>query len=265
MRIKPKKSLGQNFLIDQNIRRKIIDALDLKPSDVILEIGAGRGELTSLIADKVKRIYALEIDRRLYPLLLEHFIGYPNVSIINQDILKFDLVRVANEVEPGCKIKVFGNIPYYISSPIFQHLINFREVVKEALITVQKEFARRVAAVPGSKEYGSFSCFIQYYTFPEIAFQINKGCFYPVPKVDSCLLRLKFRDKPAVYVKDEELLFRITRAAFNQRRKTLKNSLKNKVQADKLEDFFIKNRLDTNIRAEMLSLAEFADLANLLA
>ncbi len=264
MRHKPIKSLGQNFLVDQNIRRKIIAALDLEPADIIFEIGAGRGELTGLIAPKVDKLYALEIDRRLYSLLIESLRAYRNVSVTNQDILKCDLNKILEENKIKGGIKVFGNIPYYISSPIIEHLINYKTVIKEVFITVQKEFAKRVVALPGSKEYGSFSCFVQYYAIPEILFQINRGCFYPAPKVDSCFLRLRFREKPAVSVKNEELLFRIIRAAFNQRRKTLKNTLKGKVQSEKLAEFLLKNNLNSNVRAEELSLAEFTDLANSL-
>ncbi|HPL83072.1 MAG TPA: 16S rRNA (adenine(1518)-N(6)/adenine(1519)-N(6))-dimethyltransferase RsmA [Candidatus Omnitrophota bacterium] len=264
MRHKPIKSLGQNFLVDQNIRRKIITALDLKPADIVFEIGAGRGELTGLIAPNVERLFALEIDRRLYSLLIERLKIYSNLTLINRDILKCDLNKILEENKIESEVKVFGNIPYYISSPIIELLINQRGVVKEVFITVQKEFAKRVVALPGSKEYGSFSCFVQYYAIPEILFQINRGCFYPLPKVDSCFLRLRFRKKPAVSVKNEELLFKVIRAAFNQRRKTLKNTLKGKVQSEKLAEFFLKNNLNSNIRAEELSLAEFADLVNSL-
>ncbi len=262
---KPIKSLGQNFLIDKNITRKIVEALGLRPSDIVLEIGAGQGELTGLIAPKVNKLYAFEIDRRLYPLLIERFKINSGTNIVNQDILKCNLVNFLDEHKIKGKIKVFGNIPYYISSPIIEHLINHRAIIKEVFLTVQKEFARRVVAVPGSKDYGSFSCFLQYYSIPKIVFQISKGCFYPIPKVDSCFLHLKFRDEPAVYVKNEELLFKIIRAAFNQRRKTLRNSLKGKVQLKELEGFLLKNKLDLNIRPEELSLAEFANLVNELS
>lgn len=257
----PKKSLGQNFLVDRNIARKIIEALELKPSDIILEIGAGKGELTGLIAPKVNKIYALEIDRRLYPLLTEHFKVCNNVSIINQDILKFDLAKIS---KCDIKIKVFGNIPYYISSPIIERLIKYRAGISEVFITVQKEFAKRVVAKAKDEAYGSFSCFVQYYAICKIVFEIKSGCFYPTPKVDSCLLKLRFRDVPAVSVEDEEALFTVIRAAFNQRRKTLRNSLKGKVPLEKLEEFFLKNKLSLNTRPEDLSLAEFADLVNSL-
>ncbi len=257
---KPKKSLGQNFLVDPNIRRKIIEVLELRPSDIILEIGAGKGELTGLIAPKVDKIYALEIDRRLYPLLTEHFKVCNNVSIINQDILKFDLAKISNEDN---KIKVFGNIPYYISSPIIEHLIKYRAGISEVFITVQKEFAKRVVAGAKDEAYGSFSCFVQYYAIPKIVFEIKRGCFYPTPKVDSCLLKLRFRDVPAVSVEDEEALFKVIRAAFNQRRKTLRNSLKGKVPLKNLECFFFKNKLNSNVRPEELSLEDFASLVNI--
>jgi len=261
MRVFPKKSLGQNFLVDRNIAGRIIEALELRPSDIILEIGSGKGELTSLIAAKVNKVYAVELDKRLQGILASRLKDHNNINIIMQDILKVDLGGLLGI---RGKVKVFGNIPYYISSPIIEYLIKHREWVREAFITVQKEFARRVAASPGSKDYGAFSLFAQYYTLPSIVFQINRGCFYPVPKVDSSLLYLKFRDKPAVYVSDEGLLFRVIRSAFNQRRKTLKNSLKGVVAQDKIEGFLLKHKKSPNSRAEELSLAEFAGLANTL-
>jgi len=262
MRVYPKKSLGQNFLVDQNIAKKIIAALELKPSDIILEIGAGKGELTSLIASKVSKIYAVELDKRLQDTLTYRLKDYSNVSIINQDILKFNL---DNLLTGKVRIKVFGNIPYYISSPIIEYLIKHRGQVEEAFITVQKEFAKRVVASPGSKEYGAFSFFVQYYALPEIILQISRGCFFPVPKVDSCLLYLRFREKPAVYVGNEGLLFSIIRSAFNQRRKTLRNSLKGIIAQEKIEDFLLKHKKNHNIRPEELSLSDFAELVNTLS
>lgn len=264
MHIRPKKNLGQNFLTDQNIKRKIIEALDLRQFDTLIEIGGGQGELTDLIVPKVGRLFVLELDRRLYPLLVERFKSFGNTKIINQDILKFNLIDFIKENRVSGKVRVFGNIPYYISSPIIEYLIGHREVIKEAFITVQKEFARRIVAAPGSKEYSSFSCFVQYYASPKIIFQVNRGSFFPAPKVDSCLLYLKFLEEPSVYVENEELLFKIIRTAFNQRRKTLRNSLKDIVQPEILKDFLAKNNFDPNIRPEELSLAEFAKLANTL-
>lgn len=257
------KSLGQNFLVDQNIRNKIIDSLDLKESDIIFEIGAGRGELTGLISRKVAKVYALEIDRRLQKILVESLAGYKNIEIINKDILKFDLGCFIEDKRIKSKVKVFGNIPYYISSPIIEHLLGFRKNISGIFITVQKEFARRMAASPGPKDFGSFSCFTQYYALPEILFDISKNCFKPSPKVDSSFLKLKIREVPAVCVKDESLFFKIVRSAFGKRRKILRNSLLGVVAGQALEEFFAKTSLDSNTRPERLTLENFALLANL--
>lgn len=263
MRIQPKKSLGQNFLVDQNIRRKIIDSLELKDTDIILEIGAGRGELTALIAPKVAKIYALEIDRRLQTSLAGSLSGCVNSEIINQDILKFDLGRFCLEKKIEKKLKVFGNIPYYISSPIIERLLKHSKWISEIFITVQKEFARRVAASPGKKDFGSFSCFTQYYALPQILFDISRNCFKPSPKVDSSFLKLKIREARAVSVEDETLFFRIIRGAFGKRRKILGNSLSGIVSAPALREFFAKTSLEAKTRPERLTLENFALLANL--
>ena len=260
MHIKPKKSLGQNFLFDKNIQRKIIDACSLSEEDIILEIGSGRGELTAGLAPLVKKVYALEIDPRLIFKLEQKLSIYSNCRIIKSDILKFNINKFLQENETKQKIKVIGNIPYYISSPIIEHLINYRNNISQAFMTVQKEFGRRVVALPGSKEYGSFSCFVQYYVRSKILFEIKRSCFRPAPKVDSCFLSLKFRDKPGVEVKDEELFFKLIRAAFNQRRKTLRNSLSGFITQKELEEFLNSARIDKNVRPEDLSLEQFAGL-----
>jgi len=263
MHIKPKKSLGQNFLIDKNIQRKICRACDLTDKDVVLEIGAGRGDLTVELALAVKKVYALEIDRRLFPILDKNLSGFANCQVIKADILKFDINKFLREDKLKQKIKVIGNIPYYISSPIIEHLIRYRDSISAIFLTVQKEFGRRVRAVPGSKEYGSFSCFARYYFEPEIIFEIKKNSFRPAPKVDSCFLALKKRKKPAVAVKDEERFFKLIRAAFNQRRKTLRNSLKGFIAPGPLEEFFNTRGIDKNVRPEDLSLEQFACLAEI--
>ncbi|MCX5706374.1 MAG: 16S rRNA (adenine(1518)-N(6)/adenine(1519)-N(6))-dimethyltransferase RsmA [Candidatus Omnitrophica bacterium] len=247
MRIQPKKRLGQNFLIDQNIQRKIIRELDLLPSDIVLEIGPGRGRLTSLIAPQVEKVYAIEVDKRLCLILNQRFKDTPDVSIINQDILKFDLTYL--KLKP--KIKVFGNIPYYISSPIIEHLIKYRGRVSTAFLTVQKEFAQRIVAAPGTKNFSSFSCFVQYYIKAKVLFDISKNCFKPAPKVDSSFIRLDIRDHPVI------------RTAFNQRRKTLRNSLAGSVSKETLDSFFNKLNIDKNSRPEALSLKDFAVLTDL--
>jgi len=262
MHIKPKKSLGQNFLIDRNIQKKIILAADLNKQDVVLEIGSGTGEFSSNIAELVKHAYALEIDQRLYPQLEEKLSIYTNCEIIKIDILKFNLVKFTEEYKIKQKLKVIGNIPYYITSPIIEHLINNRKVINSAYLTVQKEFGRRISAFSGSKEYGCFSCFVQYYAQSNIIFNIKRGSFKPIPKVDSCCLSLKFRDQPPVKINDEERFFKLIRTAFNQRRKTLKNSLKDFVDENSLDKALSLCRLEKNIRPERLSLLQFANLNN---
>ena len=261
MHFKPKKSLGQNFLVDKNIQRKIISSVGLKPSDIVLEIGAGRGELTGLMVPHVKKLYAIEIDSQLCEVLKENLGEYPNINIINKDILKFNLrssfYRLAH------KIKVIGNIPYYISSPTIEHLINFRDIIGTIFITVQKEFAQRLSATAGTKAYGALSCFVQYYTEIKGLFHIKKNCFSPVPKVDSTFIELKIRPHPPVRLKREDLYFKIIRASFSKRRKTLRNSLQGIIPQKMLNEFFSQYSIDSNIRPEDLTLTDFAHLANL--
>ena len=266
---KPKKYLGQNFLIDKNIQRKIIDFCAFKFSDTVLEIGAGRGELTRLIASKVGMIYAIEIDRNLCNILEENLKGYKNVRIINADILKFNfrskrpLAAAPPLAGTSNGVKVIGNIPYYITTPIIEHLLRYRNNIDTVFITVQKEFAVRMKAEAGLKVYGALSCFIQYYTEPKILFTIKKSCFFPAPKVDSCFMQLKIREKPPVKPENERLFFKIIRSAFNKRRKTLRNSLKEIIPQGKLKRFFNKYSIDANIRPEGLTLKDFANLTNI--
>ncbi len=262
MRVKPKKRLGQNFLVDKNVQRKIIAACNFLPSDIVLEIGSGRGEMTGLIASRASSVYALEIDRELLPELTETLKNFSNIKIFNQDILKFDLEKNLKSVKSD--IKAFGNIPYYITTPIIEYLLENRRKVGVIFLTVQKEFAKRLVSPEGSADYGSLSCFVQYFTSPKIVFIIKKTCFSPMPKVDSCLLRLDVRPIPAVKVKDEEWLFKVIRSAFNQRRKTLRNSLEQLVSQDKLRDFFSKFSINPDIRPQDLSLNNFAYLADFI-
>ncbi|RKY30039.1 MAG: ribosomal RNA small subunit methyltransferase A [Candidatus Omnitrophota bacterium] len=261
MRFKPKKKLGQNFLVDKNIQRKIIDSCGLNASDIVLEIGSGRGEITGLLAEKVKKVYAFELDSSLLSIIKENLKHKKNISVLNEDILKFNLKKFFKHFYE--KIKVVGNIPYYISSPVLEYIIKNRNKIDSAFITVQKEFAQRIIAHPGSKDYGSLSCFVQCYAYPEILFLIKKSCFYPAPSVNSCFLGLKLRGHPAVDLKNENRFFKIIRKAFCQRRKILKNSLKGVVSIKKLDEFFRKQRIDPMARPEELSLQDFAELSNL--
>jgi len=258
----PKKKLGQNFLSDKNIQRKIIAACELKASDIVIEIGAGRGELTKCIADNAAKVYAIEIDSYLCQLLKDKFRDNAHVKIINQDILGFNLSRCFVK-DKNTAIKAIGNIPYYITTPIIEHLIKYRDKIETIFITVQKEFAKRMTARPGGKDYGSFSCFIQYYTEPKIIFTIKKTSFFPVPKVDSCFLRLNIRKKPMIKLKNERMFFKIIRAAFNQRRKTLRNSLDSVISPQNLDRFFTRYNINPNIRPEELTLKDFAGLASI--
>ena len=260
MYTKAKKRLGQNFLIDKNIQNKIIAAFELKSSDYILEIGSGRGELTKLIAPNVSKVYALEIDSWLCEVSRINLKSYSNVEIINKDILKFDITK--HLLGFRNRIKVVGNIPYYITSPIIEHLLKTPVILDMVFITVQKEFAKRMVSSSGSKEYGSFSCFVQYYTEPKILFYIKKSCFSPEPKIDSCLLRMNIKHKPILNQKQERLFFKIIRAAFNQRRKTLRNSLKDILPRKQLEIFYSKYNINPNIRPEQLDLKDFINLTN---
>lgn len=261
MRVKPKKRLGQNFLTDKNIQAKLISAYELKKSDQVLEIGAGYGDLTNLIASFAGRVYALEIDPELCGILKENTKTHPNVKIINEDILKFNIRKYFGKLRD--KIKVVGNIPYYITTPIIEHMFEYRNKIATIFITTQREFAERITALSGSKKYGSLTCFVQYYAEPKILFSIKKNSFVPAPKVDSCLIRLKIREVPAVKVMDEQLFFKIVRGAFNQRRKTLRNSLASIVKPEQLFLYFIMHNIDPNIRPEDLNLPDFANLANI--
>jgi len=261
MHAKPKKSLGQNFLTDQNILKKIVHTCGFCEKDIVLEIGAGRGGLTRLVAPHVKKIFAVEIDRNLYKSLRQEFNQHEGVvDIINQDILKFDLNRHLGGLRD--KVIVAGNIPYYITTPIIEYLLDNRDRIRSAYLTVQKEFARRIVASAGGKEYGALTCFVQYYTEPKILFNIKRNSFFPSPKVDSCFLKLRVRSHPAVDVEDQAWFFRIVRSAFNQRRKTLKNSLQELIPQAKLKEFLGICGIDSNARPERLTLQDFANLAN---
>jgi len=260
MQIKPKKRLGQSFLIDPNIKRKIIASCGLSQKDTVLEIGAGRGELTKLIAENAGSVFTVEIDSSLIETLKNNLIAYPNVTIINCDILKLDLSGLG--IKCGKKLKVIGNIPYYISTPIIEHLLRYRHRVDAIFLTVQKEYARRLTALPGGADYGSLSCFVQYHAVPEILFYIKKNCFFPAPRVDSAFVRILLKANKRMGPGKERRLFKIIRTAFNQRRKTLRNSLKGIIPKSKLEHYLENRSLDNNIRPQMLSLDDFIGLSN---
>ncbi|MDP2938988.1 MAG: 16S rRNA (adenine(1518)-N(6)/adenine(1519)-N(6))-dimethyltransferase RsmA [Candidatus Omnitrophota bacterium] len=250
----PKKQLGQNFLIDDNIRRKIIQACNLSKEDNVLEIGPGLGKMTKDLVILAKDVIAVEKDKRLTLYLCELFKDYKNLKILNQDILKYK-IKTKNT-------KIMGNIPYNITSPIIEHFINQKEKISVIYITIQKEVGERIVASPGTKDYSSFSLFVQYHTIPEIKFLISRGCFKPQPRVDSCFLELSIRDIPAVKVKNEELFFKIIRTCFNQRRKMISNTLKKIITAQKITELSQQTGINPSNRPEDLSLEEFGRIAD---
>jgi len=231
----------------------------LSPEEYVLEIGAGKGELTELIAKVGCKVFALEIDELLYEKLKEKFKEHKNVVIIKKNILDFNIKRYFDKITDK-KIKVIGNIPYYITTPILLHLIKYKDKIKEIFLTVQKEFAQRIVSSSGSRPYGAISCYVQYYTEPEILFFIKKNSFYPVPKVDSCFLRLSFKKSYPLSTNEEKKLFKVIRSAFNQRRKILRNSLKRIIPLYRIDKFFKNFNIPSNIRPEELSLSDFINL-----
>ncbi len=259
MSIRPKKRLGQNFLQDKNILSKIISSLDLIPSSSIVEIGAGTGLLTERLALLGNKVFAFEIDRGLCKILKEKFNGQRHIEIINGDFLKADLKRLVGAHFP---LTVIGNIPYYISSPIIERIIKNSADVRVAYVTVQKEFAERIAARAGSKAYGSFTCFVQYYAHAKILFDISRGCFQPPPSVDSCLLKVIPKKEEELVPVDRDMLSITIRTAFGQRRKTLRNSLKDVYSAAAIESFCRSRNLSVDVRPEALTLRDFIDLTS---
>jgi 16S rRNA (adenine1518-N6/adenine1519-N6)-dimethyltransferase len=261
MYAKPKKKLSQNFLTDKNIQQRIVELCELPPGRSVLEIGAGRGEITRLLAEKVDRLLAIEIDAALIQKLNSIFHDNPRVTVIKKDILHFNFPDYNDTAH--CKYTVVGNIPYHISSLIIEKLIRNRGSVDDIFLTVQKEFAQRLCACPGTKSYGSLSCFVQYYTQPSIRLSISKNCFSPRPKVDSCFVHLRIRTEPPVKIRNEAYFFSLIRRSFQQRRKTLMNCLKGYIPIETLQEFMTEANLDHRIRAECLSLEHFAALAHL--
>ena len=258
------KKLGQNFLIDRYKRDKIIDYCKILKTDTVLEIGPGLGAITESILSKADRLICIEKDKGFSKILEGKFKDNDSIKIINKDILECDLSLLGYD-----KIKVIGNLPYYITSSIIFHLLNYKNIIDSIFITIQREVAERIIAKESNKEYGVLSCSLQYHCDCKILEKLPKGLFFPRPDVDSSFLRLKILKKPSVKVKDEELLFKVIRSAFNQRRKTLFNSLSKsslmEIDKDILSKAFDLSGLDRNIRGEKLSLSEFGLLSDYLS
>lgn len=260
------KKYGQNFLIDNNILENIIKAADITKEDFILEIGPGIGTLTQYLCEHAKKVLAVEIDKKLIPILDETLADYDNVEVINDDILKLDLNKLVSEKNQGNKIKVVANLPYYITTPIIMELLESKIPIENITVMVQKEVAMRIQSGPGTKAYGSLSVVCQYYGEVYIATDVPPSCFIPRPKVGSAVLCLKPHDKPPVQLEDEELFFKIIRSTFNQRRKTLANSLNNSgsfnLSKEEITDSIISLGKAENVRGETFTLEGFADFSN---
>lgn len=260
------KKFGQNFLIDTHVLDKIIDASGVAEDDFVLEIGPGIGTMTQYLCERAREVVAVEIDKNLIPILSDTLKNYSNVTVINEDILKLDICKLAEEKNQGKPIKVVANLPYYITTPIIMGLFESHVPIDSITIMVQKEVAERMQEKPGSKEYGALSLAVQYYAKPEIVANVPPNCFMPRPNVGSAVIRLTRHEKPPVEVEDEKLMFRIIRASFNQRRKTLANGLNNSPEIhlpkEVIQESIVSLGVPENIRGEALSLEQFAELSN---
>lgn len=262
------KKFGQNFLIDTHVLDKIIASAEITPDDFVLEIGPGIGTMTQYLASAAKKVAAVEIDDSLIPILEDTLREYSNVTIIHSDVLKLDIENLVMEKNNGKPIKVVANLPYYITTPIIMGLFEKGIPLESITVMVQKEVADRMKAGPGTKDYGALSLAVQYYSSPEIVANVPPNCFIPRPNVGSAVIRMTCHRKKPVQAKNEKLLFQIIRASFNQRRKTLINSLKNSQQLsftkEQIERALQNMNLPLTVRGEALHLEEFARLTDLL-
>lgn len=261
------KALGQNFLINPSVCPRIAEMGGAQPGWGVLEIGLGIGVLTAELAKRADRVVGIEIDSRLLPILEETLQEFDNVHIINEDVLKVDLHQVIREQFQGLEVAVCANLPYYITSPILMSLLEQRLPIRSITVMVQKEAAQRICAEPGTREVGAVSLAVQYYSEPKVLFHVSRGSFMPAPDVDSCVIRLDVRPKPAVAVKDEKLFFQVIRGAFSQRRKTLSNCLSSslKLPKDEIQRMLESAGVSPSARAEQLSMEQFAAVADAYA
>ena len=265
-----KKSFGQNFLTDPNILQKIVDTAEIDDQVNVIEIGPGIGALTEFLAERAAQVMAFEIDHRLVPILADTLRDFDNVTVVNEDILKVDLAQhIQNFKNPDLPIKVVANLPYYITTPILMHLIESGIPFSEFVVMMQKEVADRISAKPNTKAYGSLSIAVQYYMTAKVAFIVPRTVFVPAPNVDSAILKMVRRPEPAVAVEDEKFFFKVSKASFTHRRKTLWNNLtgyfgKTDEIKDKLTKALDQAGLSPSVRGEALGLEEFASLADAL-
>ncbi len=263
------KSLGQNFLIDENILKKIVNGADIQEQDGVLEVGPGIGTMTRELARRAGQVVAIEIDKVLLPILEETLAGYTNIQVIHGDILKLDLSEILHRYFAGRNLKIVANLPYYITTPIIMRFLEEGIPFDTMVVMVQKEVADRMAASPGTKDYGALTVGVQYFTHPHIIGKVPASVFFPPPKVDSTVIALKRREESPVWVKDRKLLFKVVKAAFAQRRKTLLNTLSSgglDIQDKEIwKGILERSGIDPNRRGETLSLEEFGNLANVIA
>ena len=262
------KKFGQNFLINTSILEEIIDAAEITREDFVLEIGPGIGTMTQYLCEAAREVVAVEIDTNLIPILGDTLSAYDNVEVMNADILKVDIAKLADERNGGKPIKVVANLPYYITTPIIMGLFESHVPIDSITIMVQKEVADRMQEGPGSKEYGALSLAVQYYAKPEIVVNVPPSCFMPQPKVGSAVIRLTRHENPPVDVDNEKLMFQVIRASFNQRRKTLANGLSNAPQVhlskEEIQECIAELGEPLTIRGEALTLEQFAALSNII-
>lgn len=261
------KKFGQNFLIDSHVLDKIIAAAGVTKEDVVLEIGPGFGTMTQYLAEAAKEVIAVEIDKTLIPILHETLADYHNVTIINEDILKVDIAKLVKEKNGGKPIKVVANLPYYITTPIIMGLFESHVPLENITVMVQKEVAQRMQAGPGTKDYGALSLAVQFYAEPYIVANVPPNCFIPRPNVGSAVIRLTKWENPPIVVKEEAFMFSLIRASFNQRRKTLQNSLVNggvQVTKEQVVSALQQMELPETVRGEALTLEQFARLSDIL-
>lgn len=264
-----KKSLGQNFLIDQNILGKIVEAANLDQSKGALEVGPGIGALTEKLAQNAKKVTAVEIDQRLLPILEEVLKPYPHVDVIHGDVLKLDLPSLfASQFKDVDGVSVVANLPYYVTTPILMKLLEEKLPLENIVVMIQKEVAERMAASPGGKDYGSLSIAVQYYSEPELVCIVPPSVFIPQPNVASAVIKLRVRKTPPVQVDNEAFMFEVVQSSFAQRRKTIANNLKTRFFAgegrEQLEKLLAEANIEPTRRAETLSIEEFATLSNIL-
>ena len=263
------KKFGQNFLIDSHVLDKIVSAAGITKDDFVLEIGPGIGTMTQYLAASARKVFAVEIDKALIPILEDTLKEFDNVQVNNQDILKVDIKKLAEEHNDGKPIKVVANLPYYITTPIIMGLFESQVPIDSITVMVQKEVADRMKVGPGTKDYGALSLAVQYYAEPYIVANVPPNCFMPRPKVGSAVIRLTRHEKPPVEVVDEKLMFRLIRASFNQRRKTLANGLNNSPELsyskEEIQQTIEKCGFKAGIRGEALTLEDFAKLANVFS